>query len=178
MTNYSYKEEQKFNNQNPFPLQLRMVLVGSSGSGKTKLLFKFLLDGYLDFQKIIFVSASLSQKEYDVIIKSLQNGLNINQIKTIFEEQNSISDIDNALDIITSNVKFKRTELEVQIFNYPDLLLFLNELNFQGIKKTLVIIDDYTIINSVNPTQLFVYCRPLNIYTIYLSQDILKFLQL
>ena len=90
MTNkglYTYQEEQKFNNKDPFPPQLRMVIIGNSGSGKTKLLFKFLLEQYLDFKNIIFVSLSLSQKEYEVIIKSLQIGLSINKIRTIFEEQ-------------------------------------------------------------------------------------------
>ena len=87
------------------------MIIGNSGSGKTKLLFKFLLEGYLDFQKIDFVSPSLSQKEYDVIIKSLQKGLSINQVTTVFEEQKSIADIDNALDIITLNDKFKQTKL-------------------------------------------------------------------
>ena len=38
------------------------------------------------------------------------------------------------------------------------------------LKNTFVIIDDCTIINSINSTQLFVYGRPLNINTIYLSQ--------
>ena len=84
---YTYQEEHKFYNKQPFPSQLRMVIIGNSGSGKTKLLFKFLLEQYLDFQKVIFVSPSLSQKEYEVIIKSLQKGLSINQIRTIFEEQ-------------------------------------------------------------------------------------------
>ena len=65
-----------------------MLLIGNSGSGKAKLLLKFLLEGYLDFKKLVFVSFSLSQKEYDVIIKSLQNGLSINQIRTIFEDKN------------------------------------------------------------------------------------------
>ena len=45
-----------------------MVIIGNSGSGKSKLLLKFLLEGYLDFQNIVFVSPSLSHKEYDVII--------------------------------------------------------------------------------------------------------------
>ena len=85
-TLYTYDEEQKFYNKDPFLSQLRMVIIGNSGSGKTKLLFKFLLDSYLDFQKVVFVSPSLIQKEYDVIIKSLQKGLSINQVKTIFEE--------------------------------------------------------------------------------------------
>ena len=67
---YTYQEKQKFYNKQPFPSQLRMVIIGNSGSGKTRLLYKFLLEQYLDFQKIIFVSLSLSQKEYEVIIKS------------------------------------------------------------------------------------------------------------
>ena len=100
--------------------------------------------------------------------------MSITQIRTIFEKQKSIRDIDNALDIITFNVKFKRTELEVQVFNHPDLLPLPNELNPQRIKKTLVIIDDCTIINSINPIQLFVNGRPLNINTIYLSQKYTK----
>ena len=128
-TLYNYNEEQKFYNTDLFPSQLRMVIIGNSCSGKTKLLCKFLLEGYLDFQKIVSVSPSWSQKDYDVIIKSLQKGLSINQVKTIFEEQKSITDIDNAFDIITSNDKFKRTDLEVQIFNHPDLLPLPNELN-------------------------------------------------
>ena len=80
-----------------------MVIIGNSGSGKTKFLFKFLLEQYLDYEKIVFVCPSLSQKEYEVIIKSLQKGLSINQIITIFKQQKHITDIDNALDIIISN---------------------------------------------------------------------------
>ena len=83
-----------------------MVIIGNSGSGKTKLLLKFLLEQYLDFKKIIFVSPFLSQKEYEVIIKSLQKGLSINQIRTIFEQQRHITNIDMALDIISSSDSF------------------------------------------------------------------------
>ena len=49
-TLYTYNEEQKFYNKHPFPSQLRMVIIENSGSGKTKLLFKVLLKGYLDIQ--------------------------------------------------------------------------------------------------------------------------------
>ena len=74
MTNiiYSYQEEQKFFNKEPFPPQLRMIIIGRSGLEKTKLWFKFLLKNYLDFEKVVFVSPSLTQTEYEVIIKSLQ----------------------------------------------------------------------------------------------------------
>ena len=51
---------------------------------------------------------------------------------------------------------------------------YRQELNPKGHKRILVIIDDCTIINSVKPTNLFVYGRPLNINTIYLSQKYTK----
>ena len=50
------KRNRIFYNNLPFPPQLRMVIIGISGSGITKLIFKFLLKQYLDFQTIIFVS--------------------------------------------------------------------------------------------------------------------------
>ena len=115
MTNiiYSYQEEQKFFNKELFPPQLRMAIIGRSGLGKTKLLFKFLLENNFYFEKVVFASPSLTQTEYEVIIKSLQKGLNVNQIRTIFEQQKHITNIDSALDIIISNENFKPTKLEV-----------------------------------------------------------------
>ena len=101
-----------------------MVIIFNSGSGKTKLLFKFLLEQYIDFQEVIFVSPSLSQKEYEVFITLLQNGLSINQIRTIFEEQKHNKNIDMALNIITSSDKFKSSKLEVVTFNHPDDIPF------------------------------------------------------
>ena len=59
-------------------------------------------------------------------------------------------------------------------FKSLDDIPLLNELNPRGVKKVLVVIDDCTIINSVNPIQLFVYGRQLNINTIYLSQKYTK----
>ena len=91
MTLYSLEETSIFNNKPPFPNQMRMVIIGSSGTGKTKLLFRFLLENYFSFEKIVFCSPSLAQLEYQVIIKSLEHGLSIDQIKNIFENQNGIN---------------------------------------------------------------------------------------
>ena len=61
-----------FDNKELFPPQLRMVIIGNSVSGKTKLLFNILLENYFYFNKRVFASPSLSQTEYDVIINSLR----------------------------------------------------------------------------------------------------------
>ena len=151
-----------------------MIIIERSGCGKTKFLFKLLLENYFDLDRIVFVSPSLDQIKYDVIIKSLQKGLSINQIKTIFEQQKHITDINNALDIISNNENFKSSNLEVTVYEKPDDIPLPEKLNPKGHKRILVIIDDSTIISFVKPTQLFAYGRPLNINTIYLSQKYTK----
>ena len=112
-----------------------MLIIGRSKLGKTKLLFKFLLENYFDFEKVVFASPSLSQTEYEVIIKSLQKWLSLNQIKTIFERQKHITNIDSALDINTSNENFNPTKLEVIELKSPNDIPFPQELNPRGIKK-------------------------------------------
>ena len=49
-----------------------MIIIGRSVCGKTKLLFKLLLDNYFDLDRIVFVLRSFDQIEYNVIMKSLQ----------------------------------------------------------------------------------------------------------
>ena len=130
-----------------------MIIIGRSRCGKTKLLFKLLLENYFDLDRIVFVLPSLDQIEYDFIIKSLHKGLSINQIRTIFEQQKHITDINIALDIISNNEKFKPSKLEVTVSEKPDDIPLPQELNLKGHKRILVIIDDCKIINSVKPTQ-------------------------
>ena len=68
-----------------------MIIIGKSGSRKPKLLFKLLLEQYLDFEKIVFVLFSLSQNKYELILKSLQKCLSINQIRTLCKQQKYIT---------------------------------------------------------------------------------------
>ena len=42
-TLYTYKEEQRFYNKDPFQSQLQIVISGNNGSGKAKLLLNFYL---------------------------------------------------------------------------------------------------------------------------------------
>ena len=55
--------------------------------------------------------------------------MSINQIRTIFEEQKHITNFDLALDIITSNDKFKSNKLEVVQLKHPDDIPLPQELN-------------------------------------------------
>ena len=71
----------------------------------------------------------------------MQKGLSINQIRTLFEQQH-ITDINIALDIISNNEKFIPNKLEVTVYKKPDDILLPHKLNPKVHKRILVIIDD------------------------------------
>ena len=87
----SWKEKRHFYNCKHFPIQpIRMLIFGASGSGKTKLLFKFFFqkcpvhfNDFLDYNHLIFCSPSLVQGEYQLAIKAYKAGLNKEQILKI-----------------------------------------------------------------------------------------------
>ena len=94
----------------------------------------------------------------------------------MFEVQKDSNDIDLALKTIREKKEkvIKDKDPIIEVYDHLDMLPLPQVLNPGGRLKILCIIDDCTIINSLNPTQLFVYCRPLNINTIYISQKYTK----
>src|SRR5271156_2244467 len=78
-------------NSDLLPGSIRGLLIGSSNSGKTFLLFQMLLaDGFLDYNNILIFSKSLNQNEYQVLIEGFRNNLNKKQIREIFENQDNL----------------------------------------------------------------------------------------
>ena len=60
----NWDEKPKFNNADFLPNSIRALLIGSSNSGKTTLLFKLLLgSNILDYNNLIIFFKSLNQKE-------------------------------------------------------------------------------------------------------------------
>lgn len=115
--------------------------MGSSGSGKTKLLIRYLLDGTLDYERLVLCSPSLKQPEYQVLIKGLNAGLSRAQVAKLFAVQRSVSDVDKALAYVKSIKKPK--EDVVTAFADPADLPDPQTLT----PKTLVCVDDCTILD-------------------------------
>ena len=83
-------------NSDLLPGSIRGLLIGSSNSGKTFLLFQILLaDGFLDYNNLLIFSKSLNQNEYQVLIEGFKNKLTKEQIREIFERQDDLKDISN-----------------------------------------------------------------------------------
>ena len=138
----TWKEKPVFLNKDPFPAQLTGCLVSRSGSGKTKLLYKLLLSDYLDYNKLVLCSPSLSQIESQVIRKSFKHGLNKEQILELSKSQDKIGNIDGALRILGKQINKQPGQVEIITYNTPDDLPQPDKLNPKGLKKVLVLIDD------------------------------------
>lgn len=60
----SWHASEVFSNAPPIPAQLRACFAGCSGSGKTKLLIRYLLDGTLDYERLVLCSLLIAQQKY------------------------------------------------------------------------------------------------------------------
>src|SRR5437870_13394279 len=104
MTLLQWRKTDVFQNCEHISNQLRLLISGPSGTGKSALLLRLLTNicpihnkEFLDYQTLILVSPSLSQSEYQIIIKAFNAGLCKSQIIKLFEVQNKITDIDLAV---------------------------------------------------------------------------------
>ena len=132
-------------------------------------------NGYLDYNKLVLVSPSLQQLEYQVIIKSFEAGLSKQQTLNLFKYQKDVKDLNNALNnnkkLLPENHK---PPIEILTFNNPNLLPNPENLISDRQKKVLVVIDDCTIIKSDIPSKYYLYARPLYINLMFLAQNYTK----
>jgi hypothetical protein len=155
------------------PSQLRMIICGPSGAGKTILALKLLID-YLDYDNLIIVSPSLdSQEEYQVFIRGLQNGLRRDQIKEIFRRQDEINiPLIDLVDRVVRRNRISSERIDVTIIKDPLDLPTPEEIGKKyGLKKTIVLVDDCLTKDQSSIKNLFIYGRHSSICCIYLSQS-------
>lgn len=163
----------KFNHAKIFPENLRLLIVGSSGCGKTQLLFKMLLEkDFLDYNNLIIFSKTCFQDEYQLLKYGFQNELSKKSITKIFKEQN---DFDSDLSIqeiceIYSERFPEKNNISITMTNKMNEIPDPNELLSN--KKNLIIFDDcVNETNQKNIENYFTRGRHNNISCIYLSQS-------
>ena len=79
---YSWQSVEDCRENNPLlPRNLRGLVIGKSGCGKTTVIFNLLLQpGWLDYNHLYVIGKSLHQQEYKVLRKGLDAGLSKQQI--------------------------------------------------------------------------------------------------
>lgn len=167
-------DEINFENRD-LPSSLRLVICGSSGSGKTVLLLKLLLYN-LDFNRLVICSPSLTaQMAYKIVVESLKAGLNKDQIVAIFDDQKEITDPFQVIKDVATYDNRGEEKCEVLLFKDPSDLPSPEQLKEgKETSKTLLIIDDCMGKDQRNINEYFIYARPEGINLVYLSQSFFK----
>ena len=76
------------------PRNLRGLVIGKSGYGKTTVIFNLLLQlGWLDYNHLYVLGKSLHQQEYKVLRKGIDAGLSKQQISNLFNSQETLGNI-------------------------------------------------------------------------------------
>ena len=86
------------------PRDIRAIIVGRSGMGKTVLLTYLLLEpDILDYNNLIVYGRSLHQPEYKIMKAAFDKGLSKGQIKVLFQSQNEIREVGGVEKFIQEN---------------------------------------------------------------------------
>ena len=92
---YAWRSAEDCRENNPLlPRNLRGLVIGKSGCGKTTVIFNLLLQtGCLDYNHLYVFGKSRNQQEYKVRRKGLDAGLSMQQISKLFNNQEALGSI-------------------------------------------------------------------------------------
>ena len=94
-----YKTDIKKVHSDCFPHNLRALIIGQSGAGKTALLMRLLLeDDLLNYDKLYIYAKSLYQPEYRVLKAGLKQGFQKSQIKSLMKIDKYLKNNDYSLE--------------------------------------------------------------------------------
>ena len=131
----------------------RILIIGSSGSGKTNTLLN-LINEQKDIDKIYLYAKDLSESKYEYLIKNRENaGIKyLNDSKAFIECSNTMNDIYENINNYNSNRKRKI------LIVFDDMIAdFMTNKKFQLLIK-----------------ELFIRCRKLNISLVFITQSYLS----
>src|ERR1700709_2396733 len=83
------EDRMTFDHHPNLPNSFRMLIIGSSGAGKTALLLQMLLEpGFIDFENMIIFTTTPNQQEFQLLYHGFRNGLSEESIASIMMNQN------------------------------------------------------------------------------------------
>ena len=126
------------------PRNVRGLIVGKSGCGKTTLLLNLLLNpGWLDYNKLFIFSKSLFQPEYEVLKKAMECKLPKEAILWLFGNQGVIKKsglpLDQFIACLSKKMK-EKSDIDCHFFENSGDVPDPKELNPKD--KNLMVFDD------------------------------------
>ena len=153
------------------PSNMRAIICGKSGCGKTTLLSHLLLSPMvMDYDNVIFCGRSLHQPEYKIMQLGFDKGLSNTQIGAMFLNQDEIKKtcggIENFINKYSGKCKGNVDAVFLDdISSIPDPC----ELDFN--KKNLLVLDDVMLSPQNKVEAYFTRGRHNNVDVIYITQS-------
>ena len=174
--NISWHSTATRSNHKLLPKNIRGLIVGKSGCGKTTLLLNLLLNpGWLDYDKLFIFSKSLFQPEYQVLRKAMEAKLPKENILLIFNNQGIIKNsglgIDDIIECVAKETK-KKSDIECYFFENSSDVPDPRDLNPKD--KNLMIFDDLMLEKQSACEKYYARGRHNNVDCVYLSQNYFK----
>ena len=159
-----------------FPESFRSLIIGQSGSGKTALLMKMLLqENLLDYNNLFIFGRSLHQPEYQLLKHGFQNGLPKSNILEILDNDTMINELNEKPEYVAAGLAQEldddeKGDIYCEFYEDPEDIPDPNVFDKQD--KNLIIFDDImTDKNQSKPGAFFTRSRHNNIDCIYISQN-------
>src|SRR5947208_12209736 len=90
----NFGQKTEFYHHKNLPQSFRMLIIGSSGSGKSSLLFQMLLEpNFIDYTNLIIYTPTKNQPEYQLLEHGFSNGLSKESIAALVLNQDSFKGI-------------------------------------------------------------------------------------
>jgi hypothetical protein len=170
---YTWNNKKKRHNSDIFPDIFRCLIIGESSAGKTCLLFKLLLDNYLDYNHLLIVGDSLYQENYKILKQMYDKGHTKEKTRKFFQIQNIIQDCDLSTEqIIDSLDKNSDIGESITVEYYDSSDKIPDPTHLENGKKYLIIFDDVVTNHNQNVMKsYFTRGRHKNAIVFYLSQS-------
>ena len=164
-------------NHKLLPKNVRGLIVGKSGGGKTTLLLNLLLNpGWLDYNKLFVFSKSLFQPEYQVLRKAMEHKLPKEAILWLFDNQRDIRSksgltIDEFIECMVQEMRHT-SNIDCYFFEYSEDVPDPKQLNPED--KNLMVFDDLLLEKQNACEKYYARGRHSNVDCFYLSQNYFK----
>jgi hypothetical protein len=174
------KQNFKNNEEAKIPGSFAGLIVGKRNCGKTHLLFKLLLEGYIDYNRLYIFSPSIYQSEYQLIIEGLKQHLMPQDIWTIFQNIETFKEIDlkEPKDIVKGLVdNYEEADPEgkwkskIEVFPFKDRAAIPRPEEVDKKFKNLFIFDDCMGEQQKEIESYYTRGRHSSVQCIYIAQS-------
>ena len=169
---YAWKERGVEKNHNfLLPRNIRAVIVGPSGAGKTCLTTYLLLQpGMLDYENLAVCGRSLHQPEYPIRRVAFEKKLSKAQVSKIFDIQDRLSELDEDAEVFIENYDGQcKGGIDATFSDDPKGIP--EPESFDPESKSLLILDDCMLESQGNIQKFYCRGRHNGVCVFYLTQS-------